>query len=134
MQKIFLSLITVFILTTILFAGTIFGPYGHSTDNNQVTITWTTISEADVARFVIVRSLDNNVFKEAGTVQAKGEASDYTFIDDNVYFKTTQTFFYRIRALKNNGEVLEETGQSILANPQISGIIRTWGAIKDMFR
>jgi hypothetical protein len=134
MQNILRSFFIILILTTILFAGTIFEQYSVTPETNKVTITWRTTSEVNVASFIIRRSLDNNDYQEIGRISASGEASEYNYVDDNVYFKTTQTYFYKIRAVNSAGDQLEETDQALMANPNISGIFRTWGAIKSMFR
>ena len=57
----------------------------------------------------------------------------YTFTDDNVLFKDSQTFFYKLRAERPDDTMIEET-QSLIVNPNISGIYRTWGAIKELFK
>jgi hypothetical protein len=118
------------------YAGTallIFSECSATPTNNRVTITWVTKSEAGVSRFLIMRSMDDKTFSEIGSVPARGTAGNYSFTDANVVFKETQTFFYKIRAVRRDNSQVEESG-SLLVNPNISGIFRTWGAIKAMFR
>ena len=134
MQKILHPITIIILLSALVFAGTIFEQYSATPDNNRVTINWRTSSEIDVVSFVIKRSLGSDQYMEIDRISAKGEASEYTYVDDNVYFKTTQTYFYKISAINSAGEELEETEQPLIANPNISGIFRTWGAIKSMFR
>jgi hypothetical protein len=125
-------ILTLFVVS-LAFAGTVFVEYSASPGNNNVTITWRTGSETGVDQFQIQRSTDDNIFIEIGSVDKNGDGSQYEFIDDNVIFKGSQTFFYKIRAIKSNG-TLVEVSQSLIVNPNISGIYRTWGAIKAMFR
>ncbi len=101
--------------------------------NNRVTISWVTKSESGVSRFLILRSMDDKIFSEVGSTLARGTAGNYSFTDANVIFKDTQTFFYKIRAVKSNNTMVEES-ESLIVNPNISGIFRTWGAIKAIFR
>jgi hypothetical protein len=126
-------LIITTLLVSALFAGTIFQEYSATPETNQVTIKWRTSSENQVVKFKIMRSMDDQSFSEVSTTAAKGQGEDYTFVDENVMFKSTQTFFYKIQALRSDNTIIEET-QSLIVNPNISGIYRTWGAIKAMFR
>jgi hypothetical protein len=127
------KIITILLIAAIAFAGNVFVESTATPSDNKVTITWRTASETGVDQFEIMRSTDDNTFIEIGTVNKKGDGSNYEYIDDNVIFKGSQTFFYKIRAVKSNGTLVEES-QSLIVNPNISGIYRTWGAIKAMFR
>lgn len=115
------------------YADSVFMEYSATPDKNKVTLNWETKAEASVTRFIILRSADDKSFIEVGETGVKGPGTIYQFIDDNVYFKSTQTFFYKIRAISSDGHTVEET-ESLIVNPNISGIYRTWGAIKAMFR
>lgn len=130
-----LKIITLFLflLFSVVFAQTIFLEYSATPSTNQVVVNWKTSSETNVENFVVLRSSDDNVFIEIGSVQANGVGTEYKFVDENVIFKGSNTFFYKIKAVKSNGVLIEET-QSLMVNPNISGIFRTWGAIKAMFR
>ena len=133
MRRITPTIFILSLLVSLLFASTIFEEYSATPETNRVTIRWRTSSEADVAKFAILRSMDDQSFNEVSTISAKGQGQDYTFIDENVIFKSSQTFFYKIRAIRSDNSTIEET-QSLIVNPNISGIYRTWGAIKAMFR
>jgi hypothetical protein len=113
------------------FANFIFLEYKAIPSGNSVVIEWITKSEAGVARFIILRSLDNKVFREIDRVESEGAGNNYSFTDDDVY-KDSQTFFYKLKAVRSDDSVVEET-ESLLATPNISGIYRTWGAIKYLF-
>ncbi len=132
MQLKYITILSLLIVS-LAFAGTVFIEYAASPGNNNVTITWRTGSETGVEQFQIQRSTDDNTFIEIGSVDKNGDGSQYEYVDDNVIFKGSQTFFYKIRAIKSNGTLVEES-QSLIVNPNISGIYRTWGAIKAMFR
>jgi hypothetical protein len=133
MRRITPTIFILSLLVSLLFASTIFEEYSATPETNKVTIRWRTGSEADVVKFTILRSMDDQSFNEVNTISAKGQGQDYTFIDENVIFKSSQTFFYKIRAVRSDNSTIEET-QSLIVNPNISGIYRTWGAIKAMFR
>ena|SRR5210317_1750692 len=125
--------ILILLIVSIAYAGTVFVESSATPSDNKVTIEWRTGSETGVDQFQIHRSTDDNVFFEIGSLNKKGDGSQYEYVDDNVIFKGSQTFFYKIRATKSNGTLVEES-QSLIVNPNISGIYRTWGAIKAMFR
>ncbi len=133
MKRIALPVLLITLLLGTLLAGTIFEEYSATPETNRVTIRWRTTSEAEVVKYSIMRSMDDNSFVEVSTVSAKGQGHEYTFVDENVIFKSSQTFFYKIGAMRSDNSLVEET-QSLIVNPNISGIYRTWGAIKAMFR
>ena len=121
------------LLVSLAFANFIFLEYSANPSNNNVLIEWVTKSESGVYKFSIMRSLDDQNFVEIGTVMAENAGYSYTFTDDNVLFKDSQTFFYKLRAERPDDTMIEET-QSLIVNPNISGIYRTWGAIKELFK
>jgi hypothetical protein len=124
----------ILLLIVSVYAGTVFMVYTAEPGTNNVKITWTTNSEDNITKFAVMRSVDDNNYNEIGDVPAKGSGSTYTFIDDNVIFKSSQTFFYKIEARDSKSATVDITPQSLIVNPNISGIYRTWGAIKAMFR
>ena len=132
-MKIKLTIILIFGIFSVLIAGSVFFEYTAIPSTNEVTISWKTNSEATVHHFAVMRSSDDNIFVQIGTINAQGAGKEYKFVDKNVIFKGNQTFFYKIRAEKIGGSLVEET-ESLLVNPNISGIYRTWGAIKAMFQ
>ncbi len=119
-------------LTTLAYANFIFSDYSATPSTNSVIIDWITKSESGVANFIILRSSDDEIFGEIETIPSKGIGTNYTFIDSDV-FKDSQAFFYKLRAVRSDGTLIEET-ESLIAHPNISGIYRTWGAIKAMFQ
>jgi len=132
MRKFFLPFIII-LLVSALYANTMFEEYSATPATNRVTIKWRTTMEQGTANFVILRSMDDVSFQEVNRVSAKGQGAEYTYVDENVIFKTSQIFFYKIRAIDGDDSMIEET-ESLSVHPNISGIYRTWGAIKAMFR
>ena len=128
-----LKILVIFFLFSLAYAGSIFSEYSAEPSTNKVTVKWETFTETNVSRFIILRSPDDKQFSEIGSLPAKGSGNEYIYIDENVIFKGSQTFFYKIRALDSNNNMIEET-ESLIVNPNISGTFRTWGAIKAMFR
>jgi hypothetical protein len=125
--------VSVFLAASLAFANFVFLEYSANPSNNSVVIEWVTKSESGVAKFILLRSTDDQNFVEIGSLIAEKSGYNYSFTDDNVLFKDTQTFFYKIRAVRTDNSVIEET-QSLIVHPNISGIYRTWGAIKELFK
>jgi uncharacterized protein YxeA len=132
MRKSLFAIIFILITVTIFYGTFIFSEYNATPETNQVNITWKTASETGVEQFAILRSSDDSHFLQIHTLNSRGEASDYKYIDDEVFFKDGQTYFYKIRALGQDNSVIEET-DSFFANPNISGIYKTWGTLKAIF-
>jgi hypothetical protein len=133
MKKSILSFVILLLLVSVAFAEFIFSEYSATPANNSVVIEWITKSESGVSSFIILRSADDQNFIEIGTVTAQTAGHTYSFTDDNVLFKDSQTFFYKLRAIRSDNSSIEET-QSLIVHPNISGIYRTWGAIKELFK
>jgi uncharacterized GH25 family protein len=133
MKRILLIISIISLFFTLAFANFIFLEYSASPLNNSVLVEWVTKSESGVSKFVILRSTDDQIFNEIGWVGAAGTGQNYSYTDDNVVFRDSQTFFYKLKAVRSNESLIEET-QSLIVHPNISGIYRTWGAIKAMFR
>lgn len=133
MRKLFVIIVTILCLFSLVFANFIFLEYSATPSNNTVVIEWVTKSEDGVKKFVVLRSTDDQNFYEIGYVISKNTPETYNYTDENVVFKDTQTFFYKLRATRADNSMIEET-QSLIVHPNISGIYRTWGAIKAMFR
>jgi hypothetical protein len=133
MRKLSILILSLLCLFSLAFANFIFQEYSATPSNNSVVIEWLTKSEDGVNKFTILRSTDDQNFFEIGNVLSKKQAQTYYYTDENVVFKDTQTFFYKLRAVRADNSLIEET-QSLIVHPNISGIYRTWGAIKAMFR
>jgi uncharacterized GH25 family protein len=133
MKKTISIILSLLVFVSLAFANFIFLEYSANPSNNSVVVDWITKSESGVNRFIVLRSSDDQNFVEIGSVLAEKAGYNYTFTDDNVLFKDSQTFFYKIRALRADDSSVEET-QSLIVHPNISGIYRTWGAIKELFK
>ncbi len=129
-------------VTTILFLGfmsllfasdvNVFSEVSAVPNTNRVVITWVTKSETGVQRFVIARSNDDKTYISLKRITAKGPGTEYEYVDQNVMFNDFSALFYKVKALDATGQTIDET--SMIVHPNISGIFRTWGAIKALFR
>jgi len=105
-------------------------------DGVNITIRWSTENETNVTAFEILRSTSyTGGFVPIATVDPKGP-SFYEFVDKSAFRRTTTVYYYRIKVKFTNGEsyfpALNEPPVSV--NHSVSGVRRTWGSIKAMFR
>ncbi|HED10203.1 MAG TPA: hypothetical protein ENJ10_05915 [Caldithrix abyssi] len=132
MKKILLiALITV--IPLLAGGDVVFTEYSAQPEANKVVVSWVTSKEVGVKSFVIKRSMDNKTFIELSTVPAKGPGYRYEYIDNDVLFKGSNVLYYKVAGLSPTGEVISET-TTMNVLPNISGLFRTWGAIKAVFR
>ena len=105
-------------------------------DGVNVTLRWVTENESNITGFEVLRSTNiNSGFVSIGSVDPKGP-SMYEFVDNSAFRRTTTVYYYRIKIKYSSGEsfypALNE--QPITVNHSVSGVRRTWGSIKAMFR
>ncbi len=132
MRKTVLISFLVVAATISVYAASIFSEVTAVPGTNQVHLSWVTKSETNIRQFVILRSNDDKHYVEIKRLAAKGPGTRYEYVDQNVMFKDISPLFYKIRALDRAGNIMDES--SLFVHPQISGIFRTWGTIKALFR
>lgn len=102
-------------------------------DGENVIIEWKTGEESSsLTKFVVERKTPNNGFIEIGTVNPKGSNSFYSFVDNNIFKGNNYIFTYRLKIVDNNSQISYSSEVSV--SHSISGVKRTWGSIKAMFR
>ncbi|HES59156.1 MAG TPA: hypothetical protein ENO18_01885 [Caldithrix sp.] len=126
------AIFSILILVSSLLAGNIFSECNAIPQNDQVSITWITASESNIASFQILRSNDSEVYIELKKVNPKGPGSSYEYIDESVMFKSANVVFYKVRAMNRQNEIIEES--AMFVRTQVSDIKETWGAIKALFK
>jgi len=138
MKKVLLGIFAILFITSILFAGASFkvnGLRAHDT-NEGIKIEWETETEYNVQFFKIERSnnqsfIDYTELDE--TITATGSGSYYYYVDESLLKTNDNTFYYRIKIVDNDGTVSRSAIILGTLN-NISGLKRTWGSIKAMFR
>ncbi len=133
MTRHILSFLIFLTFTSAAFSGSIFSEYSAEPQQDRVELKWVTKSEIDADNFIVLRSNDSQNFIKLKTVNCEGPGNIYKYIDKDIVFKSVKPKYYKIKVLKKNGEVLEVT-DTMIVHPNISGIFRTWGAIKALFR
>ena len=103
--------------------------------NNMIEISWKVQDGSQISKFVLERSVDDASWSNVYEIEYTGDHSDYIFQDYSVTKKgamLTTNYFYRLKIHLKDGTV--ETSGSIMARPKYSGIYRTWGSLKALFR
>jgi hypothetical protein len=107
-----------------------------SSSNGKVSVSWSTISEANVLRFEVFRAqVMKNVigdFAKIASVDPHGTVEPYMFVDANVFKTTGSVFAYKVRVVFQDGTYSdsEVTTTAVLS----STFKQTWGSIKALFR
>ena len=76
-----------------------FGTVSASAIGSSVKVSWQSLTEVNVASYVVEGSADGVTFTDKGTVAAKG-ASEYSFVD---VAPSVGVNYYRIKEVDNNG-------------------------------
>ena len=131
--------ITYLLFTTLITSAVVWGEVIRSgslqamSDGANVTLRWATEDETNVARFEIERRTGAETdFKSIATVEIKGTSS-YEFVDYSAFKKPATIYQYRIRVVFSNGANPLYT-QVLTVSHTVSGVRKTWGSIKAMFR
>ena len=129
-----IKILLVLAITAVAFAGGAIIDYFNATpDGDNVKIEWKTEAETDINHFAIERKAPHQSYFEIATIQPKGSYSFYTYVDQSIYKTTDVIFVYRLKIVDNNQGVTYCSTESPVS-PNISGVKRTWGSIKAMFR
>lgn len=131
MRQLFLFLI---LMTSVVFSGAIReGTMQARSDGSNVTIQWGSTDESSVKEFVIERRSGTvGEFISIAVIAKQGSNSFYEYVDKSA-FKTTGTIYqYRIKVVTASGG--SEFSNVITISHNVSGVKRTWGSLKAMFR
>lgn len=128
-QKIIALLLV--IQVSVVFAGVYLSSFEVRSDGSNVVLTWQTQSETNLSHFVVERKPANGEFIELAYIQPESD-KDYQFIDESAYKVMDSYYVYRLKIVDSNGTVTFSKDESILH--QVSGVKRTWGSIKALFR
>jgi hypothetical protein len=132
MKKAFKGAILLFLLIVSVYAGAYLKDFRARSEGENVRIEWETGEETNLSHFIIERKNPESSYIEIATIQPKGNNSFYTYLDESVYKSNDLLFIYRLKIVDTNGQLSYSSPISV--TPNISGLRRTWGSIKAMFR
>jgi hypothetical protein len=127
-----LKIIVLFLFVTVAFAGAYLDYFQAKSEGDNVKVEWKTGDESNVNHFSIQRKTPQTSYVEIASVPAKGSNSFYTYIDQSIYKTKDVIFIYQLKIVDNNMQTSFSSEVSV--SPNISGVKRTWGSIKAMFR
>ena len=104
---------------------------GHS-DGEDIRLEWKTGEEVNLKHFKIERKTYQNSFAELATIEPEGSNSYYSYLDQTAYKTTDVVFIYRLKIVDNNNQI--SYSSEVTVSHSVSGVKRTWGSIKAMFR
>jgi hypothetical protein len=130
-MKLSYFLVVSFVATTVL-AGTFLEYFQGRSDGEDIRIEWKTQDEVNLQHFKIERKTPQSSFVDITTIQPKGSNSYYTYLDQSAYKSDNLLFIYRLKIVDANGQVSYSNEVSV--SHSVSGVKRTWGSIKAMFR
>lgn len=115
-----------------VYAGAFLDYFHARSENEDVKLEWKTGDENNLQKFVIERKTPQSFFAEIGSISSQGSNSFYTFTDQNAYKSNDLVLIYRLKIVDNDGQISYSSEVTVSHN--ISGVKRTWGSIKAMFR
>jgi hypothetical protein len=120
-----------------LFGGVKRNSVQAKSNGSTITIWWETDDISGIQAFKVLRSVSPmSGYEVAGTVYPNGTML-YSFEDDQPFMKTTTLYFYRIETIGTSGSQSYEPSLDaggVAVDHTTSGVRRTWGSIKAMFR
>lgn len=117
---------------SVVYAGAYIDYFHARSEGEDVRLEWKTGEELNLQKFVIERKTPQSSFAEIATLDPKGSNSFYSYLDKNAYKSSDLLFNYRLKIVDNNNVISFSSEVSVSHN--VSGVKRTWGSIKAMFR
>ena len=111
------------------------GTISATPDASKITVRWISSDETGVVAYEIARSAGySGAFVPLVSLPARGNGTAYEYVDNTV-FKTNDSFYrYSITPKNKAGEKIGDAYYVSTPLPNVSGVRRTWGSIKAMFR
>jgi hypothetical protein len=125
--------ISVFLLLiTTVFAGAYLDYFHVRNDGDDAIIEWKTSQETNLKDFIIQRRGPQTQWSDIATVAPQPNNPFYSYTDKSVYKTNDYIFVYRLKIVDNDQQLSYSNEASVSLS--ISGVKRTWGSIKAMFR
>ncbi len=128
-----IKIIIVLLLAATVFAGAYIEYFHVTNSGDDVILEWKTASENSVKDFVVQKRTPQSDFFDVATIQPNSSHL-YQYTDKSAYKTTDVIYIYRLKIEDVNPSVLPTYSDNASVSLNISGIKRTWGSIKAMFR
>jgi hypothetical protein len=126
------NILIAFVLVSAVFASAYIDFFHARSEGSNVKLEWKSGEENNLRHYVVQRKTPQTPYIDVTTVQPKGSNSFYIYTDESAYKGTDLIFVYRLKIVSNNNQSTFSTEASV--SPNISGVKRTWGSIKALFR
>jgi len=129
-----LTIITLIAFVSLSYAGAILsGKVTARSNGENIVIEWRTEKEVNIKNFVIQRKVVNvEQYSDIAEMNPKGDNSYYQFVDETAYKSSDAIYVYRLKIVDTNSDI--SYSSEITVSHSVSGVKRTWGSIKAMFR
>jgi hypothetical protein len=124
--------IIILVAVITIYAGAFLEYFHGRSEGDDVRLEWKTGEEVNLENFKIERKTPQSSFVEISTIEPKGSNSYYTYIDQSAYKSNDMIFVYRLKIVDSNGQ--SSYSNEVTVSHSVSGVKRTWGSIKAMFR
>ncbi|MCL5991990.1 MAG: hypothetical protein M1419_07805 [Bacteroidetes bacterium] len=139
-MKLKIVILLLSLTTASLIAGdNLLDSFNAKSDGKNITIEWKSADESSVSRYELERTNSANNFTYLTSQDAKGSNYSYRYVDEEAFMKDDNTgtqskniYTYRLKIVKKDNSISYSDNVTVTHN--ISGIRRTWGMIKEMFR
>ena len=128
-----IKILLVLACVTVAFAGAYLDYFQARSDGDNVKLEWKTGDESNINHYAIERRTPQTQGVEIATIPPKGSNSYYTYEDQSIYKTKDVIFIYRLKIV-NSDNSNPSYSSEVSVSPNISGVKRTWGSIKAMFR
>ena len=136
LRYIFFMLIT----TMTIFAAEIsFDHMSAKSDGKVIVIEWRPSIEKGVRLYELERTSGSEGFRPIAELEPRGAQFTYRFIDENALMKggnnekiLGKVYSYRVKVIAYDNSI--SYSNIVNVSHSVSGIRRTWGMIKEMFR
>lgn len=114
--------------------------FNAKSNGTSISLEWKSTTESNLMQYEVERAGEDNQFRYVATVQSRGSNSVYTYRDDEAFGKgdgndgsvARNYFTYRLKLVTPDRSASYSNTIGVTHN--VSGIKRTWGMIKEMFR
>jgi hypothetical protein len=120
----------VFSVISTALAGAFIEFFNARSEGENVRLEWKVGDESALKNYVIERKTPQSEYMEIASINPKGNNSVYSYLDESVYKANDIVFIYRLKIVADQISYTE----GVSVTPSVSGVKRTWGSIKAMFR
>lgn len=137
-----LAILAVLVCTTVVAYGVqvTLQYFNAKSNGTSISLEWKSTAEPNLVQYEIERAGEDNQFRYVATLQARGSNTVYSYRDDEAFGKgdgndgsvARNYFTYRLKMVTPDRSASYSNTIGVTHN--VSGIKRTWGMIKEMFR